>query len=430
MNNRKRWVSILAGVMAALMVLGLIASAVPTYANANTLDELQAQIDTLEAQNAAIEAEKAILEDKMVANDGEIDSIVAEKNNIDQQITLIYKEIDNINNQIATYSLLIADKQDELDAAEAKHAALSEKNRERIRAMEENGTLSYWAVIFQANDFADLLDRLNMIEEIATADQRRLKEMSEAAQAVASAKEELGAQKEGLETTKANLDATQAELDTKRAEADALLTELLEKRAEMAAMMDEWLASQEALSAEIAAKEAAYDELWWEQYWSTYATQAPEAGGSEGDSGDEGGSDDYYVPDFSGEGWLIPCDYVCVTDAYGWRIHPYSGTESFHSGIDLAGWEGTPIYATRSGVVTTATSHWSFGNYVTINHGDGYSSLYAHMTYYIVGEGEYVDAGEVIGYMGSTGESTGDHLHFSIYYEGASVNPASLISFY
>ena len=138
MNNRKRWVSILAGVMAALMVLGLIASAVPTYANANTLDELQAQIDTLEAQNAAIEAEKALLEDKMVANDGEIDSIVAEKNNIDQQITLIYKEIDNINNQIATYSLLIADKQDELDAAEAKHAALSEMNRERIRAMEEN----------------------------------------------------------------------------------------------------------------------------------------------------------------------------------------------------------------------------------------------------------------------------------------------------
>ena len=429
MKNRKRLIAVLAGAMAALMLFTLIASLIPRKVNAATTSELQAQLDALEAQNDAIEAEMAALEEKMAANSDEIDSIVEQKNNIDQQITLTYTKIDNINDQIATYSLMIADKQDELDAAEARYAELNEKNRERIRAMEENGSLSYWSVIFQANSFADLLDRLNMIEEIAAADQRRLEEMNQAAKQVASAKEELSAQKEGLEATKAELDATQKKLDTKRAKADGLLSDLLDKQAELYAMMDEWLASQEAVSAEIAAKEAEYDEAWWAEYWATATTAAPESD-SGGGSSSGGSSDDYYVPDFSGEGWLIPCNYVCVTDAYGWRIHPFTGTESFHSGIDLAGWEGTPIYASRSGVVTTATSHWSFGNYVTINHGDGYSSLYAHMTYFIVSEGEYVDAGEVIGYMGSTGESTGDHLHFSIYYDSSSVNPASLISFY
>ena len=421
MNNRKRWVSILAGVMAAILLLSLIAGIVPSIANAETLDELQAQIDALEAQNADIQAEISALEEKISANDGEIASIVAEKNNIDRQISLTYAELNNINEQISTYSRMIADK---LDAAEEKHAALREKNRKRIRAMEENGTLSYWSVIFEANSFADLLDRLNMIEEIAAADQRRLQELSDAAKAVATAKEELNTQKESMEAKKAEQAAKQLELDGKRAEADALIKELYDKGVELDTAKLEWEANQEALSAEIAAKEAEYDALWWENYYATATTAAPSY-----DNDDDDDDDDWYYPSDSGD-WIIPCNYVCVTDTYGWRIHPIGGYESFHSGIDLAGWYGTPIYASRSGVVTTATSHWSFGEYVTINHGDGYSSLYAHMTYYIVSEGEYVNQGEVIGYMGSTGESTGDHLHFSIYYDGNSVNPASLISFY
>ncbi|MFR8333183.1 MAG: M23 family metallopeptidase [Oscillospiraceae bacterium] len=118
---------------------------------------------------------------------------------------------------------------------------------------------------------------------------------------------------------------------------------------------------------------------------------------------------------------------VAVTSAYGYRVHPVTGAWSFHTGVDLGAAEGTPIYATRSGTVTTATYSDVYGNYVTINHGDGYSSLYGHMTHYVVSAGEYVSQGEVIGYVGSTGWSTGPHLHFTIYYNGSTVNPMDYI---
>ena len=95
--------------------------------------------------------------------------------------------------------------------------------------------------------------------------------------------------------------------------------------------------------------------------------------------------------------------------------------------MDLANNQGTPIYAARSGKVTVDTYGSTYGYYVTINHGDGYSSLYAHMTRSVVDKGDTVKKGQLIGYMGSTGRSTGPHLHFSIFYNGSSVNPMNYI---
>ena len=112
-----------------------------------------------------------------------------------------------------------------------------------------------------------------------------------------------------------------------------------------------------------------------------------------------------------------------MSSPYGYRVHPVYGDWRFHSGVDFGIGEGSPIYATRSGVVTTATYDWSAGYYVTINHGDGFASSYLHMTHYIVTAGDYVDQGQIIGYVGSTGTSTGPHLHFTIYYNGSTVNP-------
>lgn len=149
-------------------------------------------------------------------------------------------------------------------------------------------------------------------------------------------------------------------------------------------------------------------------------------GGSEEEGGGESGGSS--GSSSSSSGWLYPLPYrVAVTSAYGYRVHPVTGAWSFHTGVDLGAAEGTPIYATRSGTVTTATYSDVYGNYVTINHGDGYSSLYGHMTHYVVSAGEYVSQGEVIGYVGSTGWSTGPHLHFTIYYNGSTVNPMDYI---
>ena len=125
--------------------------------------------------------------------------------------------------------------------------------------------------------------------------------------------------------------------------------------------------------------------------------------------------------------WKVPIKYTAFTSPYGWRTHPIYGTKKFHYGVDLAAPTGTPIYATRSGTVDTAAFHSSMGYYVQINHGDGYKSIYMHMTRYTVKAGQHVGQGEVIGYCGSTGASTGPHLHFGISKNGSYVNPANYI---
>jgi murein DD-endopeptidase MepM/ murein hydrolase activator NlpD len=116
-----------------------------------------------------------------------------------------------------------------------------------------------------------------------------------------------------------------------------------------------------------------------------------------------------------------------VSSPFGYRVHPVTGEYKMHKGVDLVASKGTPIYATRSGYVTIATYHSTAGNYVTLNHQDGYTSVYMHMTHDVVSVGEYVKAGQLIGYVGSTGRSTGPHLHFGIAYQGEYVNPMNYI---
>lgn len=427
MKKRKLWVSILAGIMAAAMVLSLILSLIPTKAYAATSSEIKNQINSLEQEKAAIQGQMDELQDQQNANLTEIQDILDQKNNIDQQIGLLSAQIANINEQISAYSLLIADKQDELDTAEAHLADLQEKNKERIRAMEEDGQLSYWSVLFKANSFADLLDRLNMIQEIAAADQRRLKEMSEAADAVSNAREELTVEKAALETTKEELDASEAELDEKRAEADKLISELLARGDELEAMIDDLEDQEQALLNDIAAREAEYNEAKQREYEQWLSTSTPSNNNdSSNNDGEDDNDDDYFV----GGGWIVPCGYVYVSSPFtSERLHPELGYVRPHNGVDLAAYEGTPIYASRGGTVTTATYGSEAGYYVVINHGDGYSSIYMHMTSYVVSYGENVSQGELIGYVGSTGLSTGPHLHFGIMYNGSYVNPANYVAF-
>lgn len=456
MKNRKKLISLLAGIMAAVMILGLIMSVIPV-ASAESSSEIRQQITELEALQAELEYEMSALEEQYQENEDEIANLVNQKMLIDQEIALMLTEIDVVNQQIAAYNMLIADMQDELDAAQAELDRLTEENRERIRAMEEEGSLSYWAVLFAANSFSDLLDRMNMVEEIAAADQRRLDEMNAAAEAVALAQQELETEKAALEATMAELDVLYAELEAKRAESDRLLQELLARGAEIEALFEEYEQLESELLTEIGILEQEYNEAKqreWEEYMATYTTVPPETtappttgstnnstGTNEGTTAttpttpENGGGTDTTPEETtpsnnpsSSAVWLVPCSYVKLTSPYGWREPPTSGASSFHQGVDLAGPEGTPIYATRSGVVTTARFSRAGGNYVTINHGDGFSSSYLHLTNYVVSPGQAVSAGQLIGYMGNTGISTGSHLHFAIYFNGSSVNPALYVN--
>ena len=223
MKNRKLWISVLAGILALILLLGLFVGVLPGAVQAASISELKNEVNELKKKKQEIDSQIAALEGQLSDNLDDMTAIVNQKNVIDQEIFMLHEQTINLNAQIATFNLLIADKQDELDAAETRLKELNEKNKERIRAMEEDGSLSYWSVLFKANDFADLLDRLNMVEEIAAADQRRLKEMSEAAEQVAEAKDALEVERTALEESKEELKLSQQTLEEKRKEADKLL---------------------------------------------------------------------------------------------------------------------------------------------------------------------------------------------------------------
>ena len=423
MKNKKLLVSILVGIMAAILILSLVLSLLPTSASAASSSEIKNQIKELEEEQKALEDQIKDLESQQSANATEIQEIMGQKNLIDQQVGLLYTQVNNLNEQIASYNVLIADKQVELDAAEQRLAELNEKNKERIRAMEEDGSISYWSVLFEANSFFDLLDRLSMIEEIAASDSRRLKEMSEAAEEVENAKASLIAERAELEATKETLNATQAELEVKSQEAQDLLTELVAKGDEFVLLMEDLEDEQNALADKLAEKETEYDEAKYAEHMAT-ATVATSSGtvSSNGSKKQAGTA----VVDSTGITWLVPVDYTVVTSPFGPRTHPITGEiNKMHNGVDLSGGSiyGKPIYATRSGVVSYA-GWWGTGGWtVKIDHLDGYVSIYMHMTNYVVKSGDYVSAGQVIGYVGSSGGSTGPHLHFEIRYNNQPVNP-------
>lgn len=413
MLHRKRAKSFLCCLLAAVLVLSLV----PFRAEAASSSEIRKQINALKSEKNELQEQIDELRGQYEANEDELLDMVNQKDLIDQEIALLSSQILNINDQIASFALLIADKQDELEDAEDKLEELKIKYKERIRAMEEEGELSYWEVVFKANSFSDLLDRLDMIQQIAASDRRRVQELSDAADAVLEARTTLEAEKADLEVTREELDEAQKALEAKRLEADELLLQLIARGQEFELLLEESEDAQEELMQEIAAKEKEFKQAQYQEWLATYvppttrpsdvttpSTQAPSSGG-----------------------WISPLSSYRLTSPFGMRVHPILGYERMHNGVDMSAPQGTPIYAAKSGRVSVAKWSNSAGYYVSINHGDGFSSIYMHMTHFIVSAGQYVNAGQVIGYVGNTGLSKGAHLHFGISYNGKYVNPMAYI---
>ena len=418
--------------LACLMAVSLH---LPTPANAASSSEIRKQINALKEEKEAIQEKIEEVQAQYEENENEIANIIAQKNVIDQEIQLLYEQVSNINEQISAFTILIADKQDELDNARANYAALSEENKSRIRTMEEEGEVSYWEVIFKANSFTDLLDRLNIVTEIAEADKKHLQELSDAADNVELAQEELEAEKADLEITKQELDATEVELDAKRLEADALIQELLEKADDLEALEAEFEAQEAAFLEEIAQKEQEYDaakQAEWEAYMATYVppTTAAAAGSANTSTTTAAGStttSSSNTTASSSAAWLVPCSYTSITSPFGYRTAPTTGASTYHQGVDLDTGTGWPVYATRAGIAYTGYGS-AAGNYVTVDHQDGFKSIYMHLSGFSVSNGTVVSAGQQIGLTGSTGVSTGDHLHFGISYNGVYVNPCLYVN--
>lgn len=472
MHKKRPLISILSGTLALSLTLGSFFHTIPLKVQAEkSSQEIKLELDSLNRTKEEIDSQMQKLEDDISANNEKIEDLAHNKNILDQQIFLLHEKIITVNQQILAHNALIADNQEELEQAEANLRAVNQKYKERIRAMEEAGHLSYWSVLFQAHSFADLLDRMVMMDEIASADQRRLDELREASRKVAEAREKLEIEKAELDQSRQQLEEAQKESETMRQEADEILNQLLATGVEYQDLLNKSAADTNQLMDEISKLDQQYDEAKEREYQEWLAqqeppkppetvpptqppTEAPTETTASSESTEAAEPETSQpaaepttepttppkptepvpppIPEVTPDGgdinWLVPVNYTMVSSPFGYRIHPIYGTWKLHAGIDLAAPTGQPIVASRGGVVTTASyEEGGAGYYVSINHFDGYSTRYMHMTHYIVQSGQKVQAGQVIGYVGSTGASTGPHLHFGVYLNGVPINPAPFI---
>ena len=378
--------------------------------------ELRQELKVLQEQAETLREAGAELEAELEANAADTRSTIDKKFDIDRQIHQTEQEMENIRLQIRQYQLLIAEKQKDLEQAQQTYEQQQEAAKTRLRAMEEQGTISYWSILFKARSFADLLDRIQMIREIAEADQEMMVQLQTAAAQVEEQQRQLQEELAAQQSAEEALSALETELQQQRAEADRYLIELTQVMNGLSAEYEELAAQEAAMQQEIMAAQAAYDKALSAEQAARLAqsNQGNAAGGGQG----SGGASDF----------ICPVSGAFVTDAYGWRNHPVDGQRKFHTGVDFAVPMNTPIYAMASGVVSACGSNNAYGYYVTLSHGGGYGSFYGHMTNYVVSNGEEVTQGQLIGYVGSTGISTGPHPHFEIYVNGATVNPMEYVS--
>lgn len=394
---------------AAVLVSAItVFCSLPHPAYAATTSEIKDQITDLKVENAVIQAQIDSVRSQYNANASEIQALVDKKNAVDQEIALLHDQILNINEQLRIYGQMISDAQERLDDANLRLAQLNRQYKERIRAMEEEGEITYWQVIFESSSFTDMLDRMNMVDEIAAADTQRLVDLQVASATVEEKQRILNEEMLDLQETRQQLSDSEEMLKVKRTESDDILRELIAQQSEFQAVLDEASKIQDDLLTEIAQKQK---ELQAAQYKEELVKMALKGENPP-----------------SNATWIEPVSGYTISSPFGNRKSPTAGASSNHKGVDMACPSGTPIYATRAGTVTVASYQaGGAGYYVSINHGDGFASIYMHMTRYVVSKGQSVAQGELIGYVGSTGIATGPHLHFGVSYGGTYVNPMAYL---
>lgn len=361
------------------------------------VDELEDKLDSLNSKKTDLQSEIEALETQQASN-------IAKKELLDEKVSVTQLQIDATNEQIAQYVQLIEDKKAEIKELEIAEAEQLKLYKERVRTMEENGTVSYYSILFGASSFSDLLSRLDFINEIMKYDEMIYDQLIEAREATEKAKTELEDTKTEYENKKSDLEALKSELDTQISEVSALISQIENNISEYEILVDEAEKEADDTQAEINRKSA---ELKKQQ------------------NTNGGTSSSNYTPVYSGDGTYVwPTASKYVTSPYGTRLHPILGYYRFHSGIDIGGGAGNAVVASAAGTVTIAQYSDSYGNYVVIDHGNS-TTLYAHMSSLNVSAGQYVNQGSVVGYVGSTGLSTGAHLHFEISVNGERIDPLS-----
>ena len=377
---------IVALVVVLMLVFLLISSAVVHFTG--SADEQK----DLESKQTELKKDKAQIEGKIDVLEGEKRSVMEEKKILDDEVTALEADIAEVNGKIAALQEQIDATTVELENATAAMEAQYEMYGERVRVMYENRATGYLDILLSSKSVGDFFEKLDIVTQIANYDKTLTEELKTEQQRIMSLKAELETDKLALEDSKQVLLDSKAVLDAKMAERDAMIRKIE--------------SSQSALESQIKVIEA-----------EEAAVRAQIARLASGGTVYTGGA----------MLWPTPSCKI-ITSYYGWRLHPVLGYEKLHTGMDIGAGYNANIIAAASGTVITATYNSAYGNYVVIDHGGGVCTLYAHQSSMAVSVGQYVNAGQVIGYVGSTGYSTGPHLHFEVIVNGSTVDPLGYIS--
>ena len=377
-----------------------LALALTVFAPLEVLAVSQSQIDALEAERDELSAEREEMEAGIAELEAEHADIMERKTALDERNELYRQEIELIEEQVELYTSLVEQKKLEVDSALERENEQLANYRRHVRAMEENGSFTWLAIIFGSKSLGELLSNIDMVGEIMEADRRSYEQYTAAREESERVQAEYEEMLTELDAKQAELEAEKAGLEAEIEEAEQLIVELEEQLETDRAAYEEQLAKEQALESEIQNMIA---EL-----------ERQEAANSIVSTGT-------YI-------WPLPG--YSPGSAYGWRIHPIWGDMRFHAGEDIGAPSGTPILAADSGIATVIPNNGNgYGNYIIINHGGGRTTLYAHMSAFAVSNGQSVTQGQTIGYVGSTGNSTGPHLHFEVRVNGATTDPKSYFSF-
>ena len=360
----------------------------------------QEEIDQLQDELNGMSAEKEQLEKELKSLQNDKSAAVAKKENIDKQIAVLQREINGVEALISEYETLIAQTEQEIRENEEEEARQYEKFCQRVRAMEERGTVSYWSVLFHSASFSELLSAMDFISEIMDSDQKVIDDLRSLRAQIEEKKASLQESLAQQQSAKDTLVVKRGELSTQRAEAEKVLAELKANEAEY----------QKVLAEKDAAMERQQEEI---------VRLSRELAAQNGDTTETYG------------GYIWPCSSKYITSPLGARYTGIPGASTNHAGIDIGrvGYT-TKAVAAKAGTVIISAYNKYRGNYVVVSHGSGNTTTYQHLSSRSVSKGDYVAQGQVVGITGCTGVSRGAHLHFEITEGGKIIDPLKYLTDY
>ena len=402
----KRLKSAISVLLSLVLMLSLVLCFTPTNANAATT---QAEIDELKEQRNQLKEQQKDIQNTVNSLRGQQDKLIELKTALDEKNAITLQQILNLEEQITLHEELIEQKSVELEKAQDVADEQLSRLKVRIRNMEENGRYNYVAVLFGAESISEFLSLMDDIGDIMKSDRDLENSYKEAVTDLKTVKSEYEEARLELKEQKAELTNLSAQLEKDIVEANAAILELEGDISANSAILSQLNAQDKEMQDKINQKIKELNEQ-----------NKPSNPSNPSNPSKPSGSGTLTV-------WPSYCTYI--TSVQGNRVHPITGQYGTHGGTDIGASYGSAIYAAGSGTVVTAYNNSAYnggyGNYAMINHGNGIQTLYAHMSVCSVTVGQTVSAGQTIGYVGSTGRSTGPHLHFEVRVNGSRVDPQS-----